>query len=98
MNRIAPELKRLFGWARSAPPALPAQAPLGFSHRVVRLWLQAGPPEAFWLWQTAVVKSAWAAAAIILAGLALLTAQRAGQKSAYDFTPAYEVVSTQVVP
>jgi hypothetical protein len=98
MNRIAPELKRLFRWARSAPPPLAAQAPLGFSHRVVGLWLQAGPPEAFWLWQTAVIKSAWAAAAIILVGLALLTAKQAGQKSAYDFTPAYEVVSTQVVP
>jgi hypothetical protein len=98
MNRTDPELKRLFGWARSAPPPLTAQAPLGFSQRVVRLWLQAGPPEVFWLWQKAIVKSAWAAAAIILAGLALLTAQRAGRASAYDFTPAYEVVSTQIVP
>ncbi|SRR5579871_1885465 len=98
MNRIDPELKRLFRWAGSAQPAAPPRAPLGFGHRVVQLWLRGEPKGAFWVWQTAVVRSAWAAAAIILAGLALLTAQRAGQKSAYDFTSAYEVVSTQVVP
>jgi hypothetical protein len=98
MNRVAPELKRLFGWARCAPPSTAERAPLGFGQTVVRHWLRADPADALWVWQTAVVKSAWAAAAIILAGLALLTAQRAGQKSAYDFTPAYEVVSTQVVP
>jgi hypothetical protein len=54
--------------------------------------------DPLWLWQQAIWKTAWAAAAVIIAGLALLTVQKLDQKSPYDVSPAYQVVSTELVP
>ena len=97
--QMDPQLKRLLKWARAVPAQTPQEAPWGFSHRVVQNWLESEPYEAFGMWQSAVVKSAWVSAAIILAGLALLTVQRVEEKSGYNLpTASYELVSTRMVP
>ena len=98
MNRLTPELKRIIHWARQAPRPPEPEPPLGFSRRVVQAWLTEAAQDPLWAWQCAVWRWAWAAAAVILLGLGLLTAQRSDHSSAYDVSPAYEVVSTQLVP
>jgi len=98
MNRLNPELKRIMRWAQQAQPPPRTGAPFGFSQRVVRAWLSAEATDPLTIWQRAVWKSAWPAAGVILIGLALLTAQRLSSHSPYDVSPAYEVVSTELVP
>jgi len=73
--------------------------PLGFESRVLRACQSSSSnDDAFRVWQGAVWKSAWAAATVLLVGLTVLAVQRLGSKSAYDFSPAYEVVSTELIP
>lgn len=98
MNRLSPELKRIMQWARQAQPHPLTGPPFGLSQRVVQAWLGAEATDPLTIWQQAVWKSAWPAAAVILIGLALLTAQRLSSRSPYDVSPAYEVVSTELVP
>ncbi|HZR21687.1 MAG TPA: hypothetical protein VFE51_30675 [Verrucomicrobiae bacterium] len=98
MNQIPPELKRLLHWARQAPAPPADQAPFGFSRRVVNIWLTERPVDPLWIWQRAIWNSGCAAALVILLGLAVLTIQRFGHKSPYDVSPAYELVSTELVP
>jgi hypothetical protein len=98
MNRLTPELQRLITWAKAAPEAAPPQAPPGFASRVSARWFNAPLPDLLMIWQKAVWASAWAAAAIIGLGLVLLNSQRSGANSPYDVSPAYQVVSTQLVP
>jgi len=98
MNRLTPELQRLITWAKAAPDAAPPQAPAGFASRVSARWFNAPPADPFMIWQKAIWASAWAAAAIIGLGLVLLNSQRTDTNSAYDVSPAYQVVSTELVP
>jgi len=98
MNRLKPELQKLVNWARQAPPRFPPTMPEGFDRLVVRDWLAESATDFVALWQTIVWKSAWAAIAVILLGLAMLSAEKRGSPSPYDLSPAYEVVSTQFVP
>lgn len=98
MTPLTPELKRLMRWARHAPETLPPAIPLGFSMRVTARWGKVPSINTFALWQEAIWGSAWAAAVVILLGIALLTAERLRTNSLYDFSPAYQVVSTELVP
>jgi hypothetical protein len=97
MNHIPPELKRLMRWAHQAP-ASPTELPYGFSQRVVHLWRTERPFDSLWIWQRAIWKSGWAAALVILFGLAVLALQKGNNRSPYDVSPAFEVVSTELVP
>ena len=99
MNALKPELRRLMRWAGKAPPSpntIPM--PLGFSRRVVHSWMSKEAPDPFWIWQRVIGTSAWAAVVVILVGLALVTFQKFSTGSPYDVTPAFEVVSTDLVP
>jgi hypothetical protein len=98
MNRLTPELQRLITWAKAAPEAAPPQTPGGFASRISARCFNAPTPDPLVIWQKAVWASAWAAAAVIVVGLVLLSSQRSGANSAYDLSPAYQVVSTQLVP
>ena len=101
MNRLPPELQRLITWAKAAPAAPelePPPARPGFATRVSARWCQLGESDLLLTWQRAVWASAWAAAAIIGVGLVLLSSQRLGSNSGYDLSPAYQVVSTELVP
>lgn len=98
MNRLTPELHRLITWAKAAPQPEPPPAPAGFAARVSARWCRRAAPDLFLTWQRAVWASAWAAAAIIGLGLVLLSSQRLGSNSGYDLSPAYQVVSTELVP
>jgi hypothetical protein len=98
MNDLNPELKKLLRWARQAPEQAPPNLPMGFSSRVVTHWTSMSLRAEFGFWQKAVWGSAFAAAALILIGLALLTVEQLRPASFYDVTPAYQVVSTEFVP
>src|SRR5579872_5655845 len=98
MNDLHPELKRLMRLARQTPPQAPPAAPLGFSTRVVALWHGTSTRAEFGLLQKFIWGSACAATAAILLGLAFLTARQLRPASFYELTPAYQVVSTQLVP
>lgn len=98
MNRLPPELSRLLAWAQQAPKIAPPPVPPGFAARVARNWNRANVPDLVLIWQRAIWASAWAAAAVIGLGLVLLNSQKLGTNSPYDFSPAYQVVSTELVP
>jgi hypothetical protein len=98
MNRLTPELKKLFCWARQATQDPPPAIPLGFPARVATLWICGPSTNMFAVWQKAIWGSAGISAAIILLGLILLTNQRLRSGSFYDFSPAYQVVATKFVP
>jgi hypothetical protein len=98
MNPLDPELKKLMRWARQAPQSTPAPMPFGFSSRVTERWSSIQPASEFVLWQKAIWGSAWAAAAVILLGMTMLTAQKLQTNSPYDFSAAYQVVSMKWVP
>lgn len=98
MNDLRPDLKRLMRWARQAPEQAPAAAPRGFSARVIANWHGNPVQPDFALWQTVIWRSAWAAAAVIILGLALLTGQQLRPASFYDVAPACQVVSAELVP
>jgi hypothetical protein len=98
MNRLDPQLKRLMTLARQAPGEPPASVPAGFATRVTARWRV---PESFNflpIWQKAIWGSGWAAAAVIVCGLAMLTAQKLRANSTYDVSPAIQLVSTELVP
>jgi hypothetical protein len=98
MTPLNPELKRLMRWAQQAPlPPTPA-VPLGFSSRAIARSGSISALNSFALWQKAIWCSAWAAAAVILFGTVLLTAQKLRTSSPYDFSPAYQVVALELVP
>jgi hypothetical protein len=97
MNPLAPELKRLMRWAKQAPPNSQDTIPPYFAARVVA-HMSHQQPSLTALWQKAVWGSAWAAAAVILIGAALLTAQKLRPSSPYDFGVAYRVVSMELIP
>jgi hypothetical protein len=98
MNRFIPELQRLIRWAKAAPAPEPSTARPGFAARVSACWCQMPVPDLLLTWQRAVWASAWAAVAIIGLGLVLLSSQRLETNSGYDLSPAYQVVSTELVP
>ena len=98
MNKMSPELKKLMSWAKQAPSDSPINAPAGFATRVVAQWDSSSGFSLVGIWQKAIWGSAWAAAAVIVLGLALITAQKRQTNSAYDLSPAYQVVSTQFIP
>lgn len=98
MNHLDPEIRRLLRWAKTAPPRARPVMPAGLAGRIVARWLSGPEPDPWLLWQRAVWASAWAAVAVIGIGLVLLNSQRLGTGSAYDFSPAYQVVSTELVP
>lgn len=98
MNRLTPELERLIVWARQAPELRPKAPPAGFAVRVARCWCAPSPNSLIGIWQEAIWGSAWAAAAVIVLGLALLGAQKLKTSSSYDVSPAFQLVSTELVP
>jgi hypothetical protein len=98
MNRLSSDLKGLMRWARRAPAPLPPPASFPFSQRVARAWTSQALPDPLTLWQNAVWRSALAATAVILLGLALLAVQHSTPASPYDFSPAYEIVSSDLIP
>ncbi len=98
MNRLTPELRKLISWARNAPETALPVSPPGFSYRVAARWCSPGIPERFLHWQKAIWASGWAAAALIGFGLVLLSSQRMATDSAYDFSPAYQVIDMKLVP
>jgi hypothetical protein len=98
MTRLNPELKKLINWARQAPAAEETPIPPWFAARVASHWCAAAPNGLFGTWQKAISGSAWAAAVVIVLGLALITVQKLQTNSTYDVSPAYQVVSTELVP
>ena len=98
MSRLSPELRRLIHWARQAPEAKQATIPPWFAARVATQWCAAGPMGPFGAWQRAIWGSAWAAAVVIVLGLAVITAQKLQTNSTYDVSPAYQVVSSELIP
>jgi hypothetical protein len=98
MNDLNQELKRLMRWAKQAPPLPPAAMPLGFSQKVTRAWVESPAGDALGMWQWAISRSAWAGAVLILVALAIFMTQWLTAGSAYDFGPAYQVVSTDFIP
>ena len=98
MNPLSPEFRRLIRWAKTAPEPPPLTAPVGLPTRIATRWCDPATPDLAALWQRAVFASAWAAAAVILLGLALLNSQRSASNSPYDVTPAYQLVASELVP
>lgn len=99
MSPLIPEFRRLVAWAKDAPKAAPQRPiPPGFASRVAARWCATSSPNLLMVWQEAIWASAWAAAAIIVLGLVLLNSERLGTTSAYDVSPAYQVVSTDLIP
>lgn len=97
MSEMDPELKRLLRWARQAPALPPAQYPWGFADRVVQRrasWVQ----DNLGMWQRVVLGSVWPAAAVLLLGLGILALQHYHSNSSYDLSPAYQVVSLDLIP
>jgi hypothetical protein len=84
--------------AKPLPEVPQVLIPMGFATRVATRWCSTSPLNLFGVWQKAIWGSAWAAAAVIVLGLALITAQRLQANSTYDVSPAYQVVSTELVP
>jgi hypothetical protein len=98
MNQLNPELKRLLRWARKAPALAPEDCSWGFPQRVVKRWCGLPAGDAPGHWQRVISGSIWPAAAVLLVGLAILLVQSFASNSAYDFSPAYQVVSIELVP
>jgi hypothetical protein len=98
MNQLNPELKRLLRWARDSAPVSAEEAPLGFSRKVVRQWCLSPARDSFGMWQRAISKLIWPATAIVVLGLTLLMIERFAQNSSYDLSPAYQVVSMEIIP
>lgn len=98
MSELNPELKRLMRCARQAPGPEPGPAPPVFCARVLaRLGHDehSSEPE---FWQRAVWGSAWAAAALIVAELALLSIQQVRPSSFYHLPAPYQIVSAEFIP
>lgn len=97
MNPLSPELRRLIARAKTAPPWPVPPVPAGFAARVLAGCDNPGAADLLQTWSRAVWASAWAAVGIIGLGLVLLRSERQ-MHSAYDLSPAYQVVSTELVP
>jgi hypothetical protein len=72
--------------------------PRGFSGRTVARWSDVPSINMFAIWQKAIWGSAWAAAAVILSGLVVITAEHLRAQSPYDFSPAVQAVAADFVP
>ena len=98
MTPLDPELKRLMCWARQAPEPTAYPLPPGFAATAAARYRATRPVTQFAMWQRAVWGSAWAAAALIVLELVFVTAQQMRTESSYDATPAYQLVTTDLVP
>ena len=96
MNQLSPELKRLMRWAREAPPQPSRQPPPGFAAGVI--FRRDAPLSELAVWQNVIWRSAWAATALILLGVAVLTSHKLKPDSPFDTSPAYQVVSMKFIP
>jgi hypothetical protein len=98
MNPLDSELKTLIKWARKAPLLPPPPMPLGFAARIAARQDRTPPIDMLAIWQKAIWGSAGAAIIVIVLGLVVLSAEKLRTKSAYDFSPAYQVVATTIIP
>jgi len=98
MNEMDPELKRLLRLSRQAPALPPEQCPWGFADRVVQRWCAFRVQDNLGIWQRVVLGSVWPAAAVLLLGLGILALQYYHANSSYDLSPAYKVVSVDLIP
>ena len=102
MNRLHPELKRLMKWAQPAaqPSAesAPADAPLGFSGRVVARWSDDHTPSPLVAWQRAIWFASWIAAGLIVGGAAWFMVDQQPVSTAHDFVTVYQVFARSIVP
>ena len=98
MNQLNSELKRLLRWSRQAGSIPPAPAPFGFSQQVVRRWGRSPANDSFIMWQRAISGLVWPAAVVVLLGMTILMIQRFATNSSYDLSPAYQLVSMELVP
>ena len=94
MSQLDPELKRLFCWSRQVPRIESAAVPpAGFADTLVRAWCRGSAAAAPLLWERTIWQSAWAAAVLLVAGLALLAAEQLRTGSTYELSPPYQLVS-----
>src|SRR6516225_7745634 len=94
MSELDPDLKRLFKWVRAASPSEPAEAPFGFSTRVLAASRQTRVPTLL----EELQQSAWGLACVALATIAcgclVLLSLRAGPAPAADLPSAVSYVAS----
>jgi len=88
MNDHNETWNRLARAARRAPAEQPAEAPFGFSHRVVARWLAAGPQPRLSPWELLAVRSLGLAALVMLVSLAASFNAVRAQFASEPATPA----------
>jgi hypothetical protein len=94
MNQLDPELKRLFKWAREAPPSEPEAAPFGFSGRVLA---SRKAVHGFTLVE-GLQRMAWGlscmALGLIICGALVFISQRSSPPSTEEFSSALSFLAS----
>lgn len=98
MNRLDPDLQRLFHWAAQHSECTPEAAPFGFSTRVVACRKRSAIDERAVFWRRAVRWCSWVSTFVILAGATFLGSHLWRSPSAYDFTRPYQSLARNMVP
>jgi hypothetical protein len=98
MSQLDPELKRLIQWSRAADEESPGEAPFGVAGRIVSRWQESvAPTEPAW-WPRLRLATAWLSVGILITGGAFWASRLNGSTSAYDFTPAYQMIAQNIAP
>jgi hypothetical protein len=94
MKELDPGLKRLLKWARAASPLESAEAPFGFSGRVLAARKPARPPAFFDELQRAAWGLSCVALALIVCGAIVLVSQRSAGPATDQFSSALSFLAS----
>ena len=98
MSQLDPELRRLIRWSGAAREQLPEEAPFGVAARMAgHLRKNVAPDEPAW-WPRLQLVAAWLSVAILVAGGTIWATRLHATASAYDFTPAYQLIAQNIAP